>query len=196
MRIPRALARAIFKVSGWHHVSEPVPRDGVSILLGAPHTSNWDFIAMLAITGEQGLPIKYLGKDGLFRKPFGGLMRMLGGIPVNRSNPARVVEEVVARMTAGEHFYLVVTPEGTRAKVPYWKSGFYRIALATGAPVTLGYIDRPSKTTGLGPTFTLSGDVSKDMDFIREFYADKRGWHPELRTAPRMREEDRGSAKK
>lgn len=117
-------------------------------------------------------------------------MRGLGGIPVDRKNPARVVDEVVARVHAGEVFGLVVTPEGTRGAGSHWKSGFYRIALQAGMPVTLGYVDRTTMTTGLGPTLELTGDIPADMNRIRAFYADKAGVRPALRTEPRLREED------
>ena len=115
-------------------------------------------------------------------------MRALGGIPVNRAQPGRLVEDVVARMRVGKNF-LVVTPEGTRGRGKMWKSGFYRIARDAGLPVVLGYVDSATHTTGLGKTITLTGNVTADMDVIREFYADKRGIRPELFTPPLLREE-------
>ncbi len=110
------------------------PETGAGVLVGAPHTSNWDFVLMLAIAWDLELSVRYLGKDSLFRPPFGFVMRALGGIPVDRVNPAGLVDGLVARAAAGEQFYLVVTPEGTRAAGEYWKSGFLRIAVATGMP--------------------------------------------------------------
>lgn len=193
MKLRRAIARAWFKLSGWKHVSQPPETDGkgIGILIGAPHTSNWDFILMLAITWDLQIRAKYLGKHTLFKKPFGPLMRVLGGIPVDRGNPAGIVEDVVARLEAQERFFLVVTPEGTRGKGQFWKSGFLRIANAAELPITLGFVDRPTKTAGLGLTFHASGNMREDMDIVRDFYADKNGWKPELRTEPRLREEDR-----
>lgn len=185
----RQIARAYWRLSRWTLVSEPISRDGAGILIGAPHTSNWDFVHMLAITAEAGISVRYLGKKALFRKPFGWVMRALGGIPVDRSAPHGLVEELSAQVRAGERFYLVITPEGTRSAGTYWKSGFYRIALDTGLPITLGFVDRTTMTAGLGPTFTPSGDVRADMDVIRAFYADKAGHNPARRTEPRLREE-------
>lgn len=192
--IRRAVARAYWRTSRWTHRSEPLPRERAGLLVGAPHTSNWDFVLMLAITWDLGIQSKFLGKLALFAGPLGPLMRGLGGIPVDRSNPAGLVDDVVRRARHGERFFLVVTPEGTRGKAAYWKSGFYRIALDTGLPVTLGYVDRRTMTTGLGPTIRLTGDVAADMDRIREFYADKSGLHPESRTEPRLREEPTSAA--
>ena len=82
--------------------------------------------------------------------------------------------------------------EGTRSKSEYWKSGFYRIAQQTGLPITLAFLDAPSKTVGWGPTFMPSGDVKADMDVLREFFKDKRGFNPDQATEPRLKEEDTG----
>lgn len=189
----RALAGTYWRLSRWTLRSEPVPaRAGV--LVGAPHTSNWDFVLMLAIAWRLGIPVRWLGKASLFAGWRGPLMRGLGGIPVQRDDASRVVDEVVARVHAGEVFGLVVTPDGTRGGNAHWKSGFYRIARETGMPVTLGYVDRTTMTTGLGPTIELTGDVSADMDRIRAFYADKAGLRPERRTEPRLANEGSAAA--
>jgi len=188
--IRQAIARACWAASRWTLHSEPLPSGGVGILIGAPHTSNWDFIHMLGITWGAGISAKFLGKHSLFRGPSGLLMRALGGIPVDRRDPRGVVDEVVARVRAGERFFLVVTPKGTRGKAKYWKSGFYRIALDAGLPITLGYVDRTTMTSGLGPTFRPTGQVGADMDRIRAFYADKSGFKPQNRTEPRLRDEN------
>ncbi|CAM3426450.1 1-acyl-sn-glycerol-3-phosphate acyltransferase [Isoptericola cucumis] len=184
----RTLARAYWRLSRWTLRVEAVPRQA-SILVGAPHTSNWDFLIMLAIAWRLGIDVRWLGKHTLFAGWRGPLMRALGGIPVDRRDPSSVVDDVLARVSRGEVFHLVVTPEGTRSG-DGWKSGFYRIARAADLPVTLGYVDRTTMTTGLGPTLRLTGDVRADMDEIRAFYADKSGLRPELRTEPRLRDED------
>ena len=184
----RLVARAFWSLSRWRLSTSPAP-DRPTILIGAPHTSNWDFAFMLGIAWRLGVDVRWLGKNSLFRGWRGPIMRALGGIPVDRSDPSRVVGEVVQRVRAGEVFGLVVTPDGTRSGHTHWKSGFYRIARETGMPVTLGYVDRTTMTTGLGPTFELTGDVAKDMDRIRGFYADKSGVRPEHRVEPRLRDE-------
>lgn len=186
--IRRLLARTYWVFSRWTLKSEPAPTRP-TILLGVPHTSNWDFVFMLGIAWRIDMRFRWLGKDSLFRGPAGPIMRAIGGIPVNRADASGVVDDIVARVKSGEVFGLVVTPEGTRGGTEYWKSGFYRIAREAGLPVTLGYVDRTTMTTGLGPTIELTGDVDRDMDAIRAFYADKSGFHPRLRIEPRLREE-------
>lgn len=186
--IRRLLARLFWLCSRWRLRTEPAPTRP-TVLVGAPHTSNWDFVLMLAIAWRLGIHIRWLGKASLFAGWRGPVMRALGGIAVDRADAARVVAEIVARVNAGEVFSLVVTPDGTRGGNAYWKSGFYRIARETGMPVTLGYVDRTTMTTGLGPTIELTGDVAADMDRIRAFYADKAGLRPERRTEPRLSSE-------
>ena len=187
--IRRLIARVYWAVSRWTLVSEPAPAKP-TVVLGVPHTSNWDFVLMLAISWRLGMKVRWLGKASLFRGWRGPVMRALGGIPVDRSDASRVVSEVVARIREDGTFGLVVTPEGTRTAGGHWKSGFYRIARETGLGVTLGYVDRTTMTTGLGPTIQLTGDVRADMNAIRAFYADKSGFRPERRIEPRLREED------
>ena len=191
--LTRPFARVFWTFSRWTLRTEPAPTRP-TVLIGAPHTSNWDFVLMLAIAWRLGIDVHWLGKKSLFRGWRGPIMRRLGGIPVDRADPARVVSDVVDQVKGGSVFGLVVTPDGTRGGNAYWKSGFYRIARETGMPVTLGFVDRTTMTTGLGPTFELTGDVGHDMDRIRAFYADKAGVRPERRTEPRLREENPPSA--
>ncbi|WP_449281801.1 1-acyl-sn-glycerol-3-phosphate acyltransferase [Leucobacter sp.] len=183
-----AIARLFWRLSPWTLVREAQPVAGPRLLIGAPHTSNFDFLLMLGIAWEARMRIHWLGKRELFRGIAGPVMRALGGIPVDRANAAGVVDEVVARARRTERFLLVVTPEGTRRGAG-WRSGFYRIARAAGLPVTLGFADGATKTAGLGITIALTGDVVADMDRIRAFYRDKSGVRPQYRTEPRLHDE-------
>lgn len=184
----RLVSRLFWKCSRWTLKTEPAPSEP-TVLIGAPHTSNWDFVLMLAISWRLGIDVRWLGKSSLFAGWRGPIMRSLGGIPVDRADPTRVVTDVVTQVKAGEVFGLVVTPDGTRRGHTHWKSGFYRIARETGMPVTLGYVDRTTMTTGLGPTLALTGDIFADMDRIRDFYRDKSGLRPQNRIEPRLRDE-------
>lgn len=184
----RLAARAFWALSPWSLVTRPAP-ERPTVIIGAPHTSNWDFVLMLAIAWRQGITMRWLGKHSLFTGWRGPFMRALGGIPVDRADPGRIVADVVRQIRDGKVFGLVVTPDGTRKGHTHWKSGFYRIARETGMPVTLGYVDRTTMTSGLGPTLDLTGDVAGDMDRIRGFYADKAGYLPEHRVEPRLRDE-------
>ena len=180
------LARLVLRLSGWTAVGE-VPRTGV--LVGAPHTSNWDFVMMLLVMWRGGVNPRVLIKKELFRGPLGWLLPRLGGIPLDRDSPGDVVRELMRQAHSGEPFLLILAAEGTRTKGEYWKSGFWRIARSAKLPIALAFIDGPSRTAGFGPTMMATSDVVADMDKVREFYRDKRGIHPERRTEPRLREE-------
>lgn len=186
----RRLAGLGWRVSGYRLIGQPLP-DGPGIVIGAPHTSNWDFFAVLAAMWTQGRPMRVLVKKSWFRPPVGWVLRAVGGIPVDRDNPAGVVEELTSRVRHGTgEGLLVMAPEGTRSRRTYWKSGFYRIALGANLPVTLASIDAGRREVEIGPTLRMTGDVHSDMDRIRAFYADKFGIHPDRRTEPRLRAED------
>lgn len=189
--IRRGIAQIYWWFSRWTLRSEPQP-DTPRIIIGAPHTSNWDFVLMLAIFWRLGITMRWLGKHTLFVGWRGPIMRALGGIPVDRANPGQVVQQVLEQQRDGS-LSIVITPEGTRGGVKQWKSGFYRIALDAKLPVTLAYVDRTTMTTGLGPTISLSGDPRTDMDLVRAFYADKVGIRGIGPTEPRLAIENRGS---
>lgn len=116
-------------------------------------------------------------------------MRALGGIPVDRKNPSGLVQSLIIEMGRNPDLVIVIAPDGTRSAGTTWRSGFYRVARATGVPLTLGYVDRPTRTCGLGQTLQLTGNRSADMELIRTFYADKSGLRPSNRTTPRLRDE-------
>jgi 1-acyl-sn-glycerol-3-phosphate acyltransferase len=186
--VRRTFARVALKAARWRTAGE-VPQRG--ILVGAPHTSNWDWVLTLLLGWDSGVRIRLLVKQSFFKGPIGVLMRATGAVELDRSNPGATIKALLADAADDESFLLGIAAEGTRSKVDYWKSGFYRISQQTGIPVTLAFLDRPSRTVGWGPTFALTGDVRADMDRIRAFYADKTGIRPELTTEPRLREEDR-----
>lgn len=186
MLIRKNLARGVLRATRWKLVGS-VPEKG--ILVGAPHTSNWDFVAMLLIAWSSGVSPQVLVKKEFFKGPMGPLLRGLGGIPLDRSNPGSTVRALIDEAAEHESFLLCIAAEGTRSKGEFWKPGFLRIAAQTGLPVSLGFVDGPTRSLGMGPTFVPSGDVSVDMDVVREFYADKQGIRPENRTEPRLREE-------
>lgn len=187
--IGRRIARGILRLVGWTIVDEPPQRPPKYVLIGAPHTSNWDFpIGMLGLIGL-GVKRNWVGKHTLFRPPLGWFMRALGGVPLDRTKRHNFVEQVVAAFDGAEEMVIALTPEGTRGHTPYWKTGFYYIALGAGVPIILGFIDYPTKRIGLGPVFHPSGDLDADMERIRDFYADKTGKKPEnkseIRALPR-----------
>jgi len=189
MRIRRALADLGWRLSPYRLVGRPLPSEP-GIFLGAPHTSNWDFVAFLGVAWHYEMPMKVLIKDSWVKGPAGPLITAMGGVGVDRSRPSGLVEDLIHRAARGEHFQLVIAPKGTRSPRDYWRSGFHRIALGSGLPVTLAGIDHGRREVEIGPTLMMSDDVRADMAEIRAFYARFGGVVPARRSEPRLREED------
>lgn len=182
------LGRTWMNIFGWK-VENRLPPGAKFVLIGAPHTSNWDFIFMVAAANVMGVKVSWMGKHTLFKPPFGALFRRLGGIPINRQAAHGVVSQMAERFEQSDELLLAVAPSGTRKRVDHWKSGFYRIALQAGVPLACGYLDYAGRRAGIGLVFTPSGDVKTDMDRIRNFYKDMHGRHPRLESTVRLRDE-------
>ncbi|TCO80244.1 1-acyl-sn-glycerol-3-phosphate acyltransferase [Plasticicumulans lactativorans] len=170
LRPLRALAAACLRLSGWR-IEGQLPELPRYVVIGAPHTSNWDFALMLAMALHFRVEFVWMGKDSLFASPLGGLFRWLGGVPVDRSRPHGLVDAAVAAFDARERLVLVIAPEGTRKQVQRWRTGFYHIAAQAGVPILLAYVDARRRVGGLGPLFHPTGDAQADMAAIRAFYA-------------------------
>jgi len=162
------------QLRGWRIVGEPPPFPKF-VAIGAPHTSNWDFMFFLGVVSCFRIPARVVGKESLVSWPFGGLMRRLGVIPLRRDSGQGLVEQMAVAFAASDRMALVVAPEGTRRRADHWRSGFYRIALAADVPIVFSFVDFGTRTAGLGPTLYPTGDISADMEIIKEFYSPVQG---------------------
>lgn len=172
----RGLSLAILRLSGWRVEGSLPPHAAKSVLIAAPHTSNWDLPYTLMLAFVLRLRVYWIGKQSLFRAPFGGVMRWLGGIPVNRDQANNLVTSSAQAMRkAHGPIQLIVPPEGTRGKTRHWKTGFYFIARQAGVPIVLAFVDYERKVGGLGPVFNPTGDLEQDMRAIKAFYAPIKG---------------------
>lgn len=187
--LKRTIGHAFLKAAGWKVEGSRPPIDRY-VIIAAPHTSNWDMPFMLAFAFIYDIPVRWMGKHTLFKPPFGPFMKMLGGMPIVRHRPGGIVEQMVEAFEENDELVLMVPAEGTRSYVDYWKSGFYRIAVAADVPVVLSYLDFSRKEGGIGPALKMTGDIHADMDRIRAFYAGKTGLRPENVGVIRLREED------
>ena len=168
---------ALLRLFGWRIrlVWPAVPK---ALVIVYPHTSNWDFVVGILARAAISLPIGFVGKDSLFRPPFGGLFRRLGGIPVNRRQRTGFVDGLVEAFERADSLYLAIAPEGTRSKVDHWKSGFYHAARAARVPVGLAFIDYSRREVGIEHWFVPTGNEEQDLERIRAGYAGKRGRRP------------------
>ena len=88
----------LLKIWGWTPVGGTAP-DDKCILLGAPHTSIWDFVVAYLFYKSVGGDALCMVKEEFFKWPvLGWLIRKMGGIPVNRKNPSAIVLSVIREM--------------------------------------------------------------------------------------------------
>ena len=167
--ILRAISIVILKILRWQTRGGELPHQKF-ILIGAPHTSNWDFPLMLMVVLKLRLRVFWMGKHTLFPFPFSGLMKWLGGIPINRSASHNVVRETVRQFKENKDLVVLVPPEGTRSKVARWKTGFYHIASMAEVPILMGYVNAEKKEAGFADFFYPTGDIEDDLEKIKEFY--------------------------
>ena len=175
----RLISLFLLKILGWKKEGT-LPVEKKYVMIAAPHTSNWDFLYTILIAFAFKLKIFWMGKNTLFKKPFGPLVKWMGGIPVNRDRSNNLVDETIAWFNKNERLVIVVPPEGTRSKTTYWKTGFYHIAYGDGVPILLGYLDYKRKAGGFGPTFHPTGLIDDDMVIIRDFYSNITGRNPDM----------------
>ena len=175
--LAQTIARFVLRLMGWRTQVVP-PRTSSYVLIGAPHTSNWDFLFILLLMTVEGIPIRWMGKDSLFRWPMGIFWRSFGAIPVNRRESTNMVDQVAKKFDEFDELIIGISPEGTRKKTSRWRTGFYYIALTAGVPIVMAYLDYENKVCGLGPSIKPTGDIHVDFIKIREFYTGIAGKYP------------------
>lgn len=187
--IARTLARFWLWFFGWK-VEGSLPPGIKAVAIAYPHTTNWDMPFMLAVAYRLGVRPSWLGKRQIFRAPFGGFMRWLGGIPVDRSARTNMVAQVIEQFGEVDRLFLVIPPSATRKKAAHWKSGFYHIARGAGVPILCTFLDYTRKVGGIGTVVVPTGDIRADMDVIRGFYEGIHGLYPQNQTPIYLPEED------
>jgi 1-acyl-sn-glycerol-3-phosphate acyltransferase len=160
------LAKFFMRWFGWR-VDGNLPDLPKFVLIGAPHTSNWDFVLFLGLIFSLRANVRFMGKAEIFRWPIGSFFRYCGGIPVDRKKSTGLVEQMVEACNKADRFILTIAPEGTRHYVSDWKRGFYHIAKGAGIPIVLAVVDGRHKTVRLGQVFHLTEDMEADMQTIK-----------------------------
>ena len=169
----------LLRIAGWT-VDGEIPQEDKIIILGAPHTSIWDFVIAYLYYHSKGGQVKCMVKKELFFPPLGWILRAMGGIPTDRKNSAALVRSVITEMENSKHFHLAIAPEGTRKPVKTWKSGFHIIARTAGIPVYLAYFDWGTKHVGATVKIDLTDDARADLKRVQAMYEEMHlvGKHP------------------
>ncbi len=185
----KKLSIKILNIFGWKIRVIDLPVDRY-VIIGAPHTTNWDFPLALLTIAATGLKFSWAAKDSLFFFPLGNLFKKIGGIPVNRKVRNDFLRVILSKFKEQEDFVIAIAPEGTRSYTDHWKCGFYQIAVEAEAKIGLGYVDFTSKTVGIGKIITPTGNLEKDFTEIAAFYQDKTGLYPQNQSKITVREKE------
>lgn len=177
-RLAKWFGATVLRLGGWRVVGE-VPDLERIMLCAAPHTSNWDFVWGMAAILKMDCQVRWLGKHTIFFCGTRRLLRWLGGIPVNRDNPASLIADVAALAEREGSIAFAMAPEGTRKKVDKWKSGFLRISQAADCQIVLAGFDFPSRCLVIGERFTPDGDNDADIARIKQCFSRYSGKKPE-----------------
>lgn len=177
------LSLFFLKIFGWKEKG-PFPNLAKYVIVVAPHTSNWDLFYGIILAFVLKIDACFMAKKELFHWPFSPIMSWLGGIPIDRTLPIHTVDQMISIFNERKEFVLALTPEGTRHRKDYWKSGFYHIAVSAGVPIQLAFLDYAKKTGGAGPLIYPTGDLDQDMRIIRNFYLTVKGKYPDKSSPP------------
>lgn len=165
----KKISEKLLNVLGWTITSE-VELPKKAVICVAPHTSNWDFLWGLLFRNAAGFKSHFFIKQEWFRFPLGGIMKALGGIPVNRTKKTSMTDVIAAEFSKKESFHVAITPEGTRKYRKKWKKGFYFIAETAQVPVVVTVIDYKRKELGFKAIVNTTGDVNQDFHQIQSYY--------------------------
>ncbi len=175
--ILRLISNTIMRLLGWR-VEGKLPDLPKYLIIGAPHTSNWDFLLFMGVIFKLKANVRYMGKAELFRSPFGWFFYWCGGIPVDRKKNTGLVDQMVDAYKNSERFVLTIAPEGTRYQVKEWKRGFYHIAKGAGVPIVMAKVDSKKKTMQVGQVYHLTDDIETDMQAIQNAFSGLVGINP------------------
>lgn len=166
-------------ISGWR-IAGNFPNLPKFVLIVAPHTSNWDFYRGACAYFALQIDATWFVKHTALQGPVGAIARYFGAVGINRAQAGSTVDESIAEFLRRESMMLTITPEGTRKKVPAWKTGFYRVALAAKVPIVPVAFDFASKRIVINPPFFPSGDLAADLPIIKDHFNAGMARHPEL----------------
>ena len=178
--ITKSISKLYFKLSGWNIIGS-IPSDiKKCIIVGAPHTSNWDFIYARMGLYIFNYKVRYLIKDSMFKNPISAwFFRVTGGIPVDRSKSTNLTGVLAQLLQTEDTLYIAIPPEGTRKRVNRWKTGFYRIAVDCNIPIALAFLDYKHKQAGFIKIFYPTGNMIEDFKLIESFYSPEMAANPD-----------------
>jgi 1-acyl-sn-glycerol-3-phosphate acyltransferase len=155
--------RALFKLSGWKLVGQIPKEIRKGVISVCPHNSWIDFPVGLGARAAINRKIGFIGKEELFKGPFGFIFKALGGTPAIRTSNNNMVQSYVAAIENSEDMLFALAPEGTRKDVAKLRTGFYFMAHGGKIPIIRIGFDYATKSVFITEPFYTSGNFELDM---------------------------------
>ena len=166
--LTRWIGDMILKAIGWKIVGK-LPNLKKAIIIGGPHTSNWDLILAMGAMLSVGLKFSWMMKKEAFFWPLGPLWKKMGGIPIDRGAKIDVIGQLKEFFETQDKVWLGITPEGTRSKVERYKTGYLRIAKGVGVPLFIVGIDSVNKRVVLDKIWDPTGEIEAENAAIKTY---------------------------
>jgi 1-acyl-sn-glycerol-3-phosphate acyltransferase len=176
--LSRGISRLAMRLTGWR-IGGEFPNLPQFVVIVAPHTSNWDFFVGVMAMFAIGFRGTFLGKHTVFRWPVGLIMRWLGGVPVDRASSHNVVQQTIDYFHSRPQMLLALSPEGTRRKLPAWRTGFWYVAQGAGVPIVPVAFDYPAKRVVIFPPIQPGDDIDADIATLRAHFDARMAKRPE-----------------
>lgn len=166
--LTRWIGDMILNSMGWTIHGE-LPNLKKAIIIGGPHTSNWDLFLAMGSMLSVGLKFSWMMKKEAFFWPLGGLWKAMGGIPIDRGADIDVIGQMKTAFAAKDKIWLGITPEGTRSKVERYKTGYLRIAKGVGVPLFIVGLDSVNKRVVLDRLWEPDGEIDTENAAIKAY---------------------------
>lgn len=166
--LTRRCGEMILKSMGWS-IQGKLPDLKKVIVIGGPHTSNWDLFLVIGTMLSAGLKFSWMMKKEAFFWPLGPLWKALGGMPIDRKAKIGVIEQLKKTFETRDKVWLGITPDGTRAKVDRYKTGYLRLAKGLGVPLFIVGIDAENKCVILDKVWKPNGDIESENAAIKSY---------------------------
>lgn len=110
--VTRALGRALLALLRAGALRGSCPNTSKFVAIGS-HKSYCNVVIGLSVVVSLGLRVNWMAKHTAFKPPFGAIIKRLGGVPINRTATANVVDQMTQKVKNATRIILVVMPEGS-----------------------------------------------------------------------------------
>lgn len=161
-------------ILGWKIRGE-FPDIKKGIVIYAPHTSYFDAFYGKLYFNELCIKHQFLSKKELFFFPMNIAMKLFGSMPVRSVKNKNAIYQVKEILNNSSELLIVISPEGTRAKVTHWNKGFYYMAKKAKVPIIVTSLDYRKKEIEIKGVIYNLDDYTTVIKQINIMYKDVTG---------------------